>query len=701
MKSKTLLTSFASALIALTATDAWACGGCFSPPTTDTTQTVVQNAERVLFFRDDATKKSYVWIEVVYAGLAKDFGWVLPLPKQPKVGVGTKFVFDALDARLGFRVALQSAAAENCRDPYSGCEAQAKTSADAAASVDFGSAGARAEDISIPPPVVPGVEVLDSGSTGPYNYAVIKGSDADGLHKWLTLAGYATPEKAKPIIQLHATKGDVFVAIKLQNGQGVNAIRPVTLEMDDAEPCVPLRLTSIAAQDDMTITVTVAGNGRAVVKNYFDVVINPLRLTLLDPQTPVPCLGAAKTGATCHIPKNYAQVLAAAIDEAGGHAFVTEASLAGQNIGKLSPLQDFDVAQLGNVATLYQFAQFLAASKMPLESEIMEALQSAFMAAGPIFMTATQAEVFGALKACGSYWSKAGAQDDCVVKGLTLSKAKLQAIAVSGQPLAKSFKEGIIDPLFLVSNFMAKTPRTTRLVMRISAQEMDRDPVFAFSPTLPEVKPDLDVQFNSVCIDGWNNGELRTRMTLPTLGTWLVGSTSIIDPLFAPTPAAMVVLVQEESGAPIPIATGDLGVVDAAIVRAKPGAPSIPKGLVLKPFSAWTPPPVAKPVTVVGKWKMPPSCTPKKGWIDGQLPPSGQTPDASSGSDGSPDAGSGTDALVNLDGGSTTGTTGTTAATTSKGSSSGCRAAPSSGGWVGLLMLVFAAGWLWRRRPSC
>ncbi|MBM4343629.1 MAG: DUF2330 domain-containing protein [Deltaproteobacteria bacterium] len=667
-----------------------ACGGCFSPPTNDTQQIVVQNAERVLFWRNEATKTSYVWIEVVYAGLAKDFGWVLPVPKQPKVGVGTQLVFDALDRRMGARAALQSAAQENCRDPRSGCEPKASTAADAgAAAMDVGAGAPWYDAAERGPPKVPGVDVLDSGFTGPYEYAVIKGSDADKLHEWLTKAGYATPDKAKPILQVHATKGDVFVAIKLQNGQGINAIRPVTLEMPDAEPCVPLRLTSIAAQNDMTVTVTVAGTGRAVVKNHFDVVVNPLRLTLLDAQDPQACPPEAAPGAVCHRPKNYGQVLAAAIDEAQGHAFATEASLAGSAIGKLSPLQDLNLQPLSEAKTLLAVANFVAQTDLPLTGEIMTALQPAVSNAGPIFMQATQAEAWGALKACAKYWNLPGAQDSCPSGKLTLSKAKLLSVQANGDGVSKSLKQGIIDPLFLVGDAVGKATRATRLVLRISPDEMDRDPVFAFAPSLPEVAPVWAVQHNQVCIDGWSNGELRTRLTVSGLGSWLVGSTSIIDPLFAPTPAAMMVLVQEESGPPIPIGSSDLAVVDAAIAGALPGKPSLPAGLVLKPYTSWTPPPTIAPVTKVGNWKQPPDCVPKPGWKDGQPPPSGQAPDATT---GAADAGTsgGPEVTASLD----TKVTGpTTTAPGSGGGGSGCSSGPTAGSvWLALLAVAGAVG---------
>lgn len=663
---------------------AWACGGCFSPPTDDPKQTVVQNAERVLFLRDDKTKQATVWIEVVYAGLAKDFGWVLPMPKVPQVATGPKLVFDALDGRLGFRVAMRAMAQENCRDPRQGCEiVNGETSATPAQDAGI-AGGARRADVWTDPKV-DGVEVLAHGYTGPYAYEVIKGTEADKLYTWLTLAGYAMPEKAKPILQIHATKGDVFLAVKLQNGQSVKAIKPIVLTMDDAEPCVPLRLTSIAAQEDMTVTVTLAGAGRAVVKNYFDVVLNPLRLLLLSNVKPTACLADAAPGAVCHIPDNYGQVLAAAIDEAAGHAFVTEASVAGASVGKLSPLQDLDLAPLKAVKTLLDLGDFLVLSALPLDDDVIAALQGPVGQTG-LFMNATANDTFAALKSCAIYWKKPGATNTCSSGSVTLDKSKVQAAALSGEALAQGMQTSIIDPLFLVGGALKAAPRATRLVLRISPSEMDRDPVFAFAQNLPEVQPTRNVAFNQVCTQGWSNGELRTRLTLPEMGSWLVGSTSIIDPLFVKSPAAMVTLVQEEQGSPVPISVSDIAKVDAAIAGAVPGQPSIPKSLVLSPVTVWSPPPSAKPVTDIGAWTQPPNCVPKKGWENGKLPPTGQVVDPPKPDAGAPPDESGSDASGSH-----------LPATTPAPASSSCATTPG-GQAGGLLLMLCAVLLVWRRR---
>ena len=686
--------AFSFAILTSSPAAAWACGGCFSP-SSDTNQTVVQNAERVLFAHDPATGKSIVWIEVVYAGSPQQFGWVLPLPKVPKVGVGTRHVFDALDERMAFRVARVQESAENCRDPYAGCEPESGTNAsDGAAAKDSSSDTSAGMDAGKPPAPIPGVEVLAQGSAGPYDYAVIKGAEADKLYLWLTTYGYATPEKAKPILQSHADKGDVFLAIKLQNGQGVQSIRPVTLEMVDAEPCVPLRLTSIAAASDMNVTVTVAGTGRAVVKNYLDVMVNPLRLTLLGKGEPATC--PPDTPGECVVPSNYAQVLAAAIDEAGGHAFVTEASVPAAALKELSPLAKVDVSSLAAGKTLYDLAMFLATTTLPLDGEVVSTLQTRLGQTG-LFMDVSVEEAVAALKACGKYWQKPGAQDACAVGKVTLSKSKVQTVQIDCKGAAEELKAGILDPIVQVGAMLAGSTRATRLVLRISPDEMDRDPVFAFSAMLPEVAPVRSVKYRQVCTDGWNNGPQKTRLTVAGMGSWLLAQTAVVDPQFINAPTALQINVQEEQGAPVPIATVDVAMVDAAILGAKPGKASVPAGLTLKPVQAWTPPPTVAPLTVAGPWHQPSGCKAKPGWQDGKVPPAGDVPvpDALAGEDVAQDS-----AAAVQDGGTLQDAGGTVKVATpaaTKSDAGGCQAG-SRPGVVGMWLMLLAIGLVrWRR----
>ncbi len=547
---------------------------------------------------------------------------------------------------MGFTIAQVYGEAENCRDAYQGCDPTHANDFGGSADATQSAMDAGTISDSFPPSPEGGVEILAHGSTGPYNYLVVKGTEASKLYDWLIANGYALPDKAKPIIDVHVKKGDVFLAIKLQNGQGVEAIRPVTLEMDDAEPCVPLRLTSIAATDDMAVTVTVAGSGRAVVKNHLDVQLNPLRMTIDFQSFDNPCPVGVPTGANCHVPGNYSQVLATAIDEAGGHAFVTESSLKGSAIGKLGEAPD--LGPVKQAKNLLDFANFLSNYAVKIDGEMADTMAGP-VAAIPLFKNVAAFDALAALKACGTFWKGMSSGTCKVGSGATaivLEKAQLQAITVDGVAVADLLQKAIIDPVFNVGTMLAASARVTRLSLRISPTEMDRDPVFAYAATLPEVQPFVVAKVNQVCTDGWNTGPVKTRLTYDKLGSWLVDNVAIIDPVFKPLPAALAMFVQEESGAPIQIATADIGVVDLAIAGALPGKSSLDAKISLKTPEAVKFPTSDPLRTNMGPWHKPSWCTPLPGWEDGKLPPDGKTPPVDSGSSekdtgsSSPDSGS-------------------------------------------------------------
>lgn len=629
---------FCTSLFLAATSDVWACGACISPSlSTGSDAPVVQDAERVLFLRDPVSKISTVWVEVRYFGLAKNFAWVLPVPKLPQVGVGSVAVFDALDLRMAARLQMKTLPAENCRDPAQGC-----------ASFDYGKhVDAKSLDISASDASkasgggdanTPDVEILSSGATGPYNFVVVKGSEANALYQWLNGNGYATPEKAKSIIASHVAKGDLFVAVKLQNGQGVTAIRPITLTMNDAEPCVPLRLTSIAAKDDMAVVVTLGGPGRAIVKNHLDVQINPLRLTPFA-GSDIACSAGSGNGGNCLIPNNYAQVLATAIDGAGGNAFVTEYAGVGSATGPMGSIAATAAQTMASVKSYYELGQLLSQNIVPVTQEVADTLDSALGLSD--YATDTAAlQVLANLRGCAKYWQQQGNMGDhenCPlqeVASAAFTASKLKAKIVNGVALADIVQKQLIDPVAAVAKLLNESAIVTRLVMRISPSEMDRDPVFSFNPNLPTVNNVSVAQTNKVCMNGWAGSyPTGVRLTWPDLGSWVLeGKGGGIDPRFADTPAAAKIQLLDETGGALDIAPSQAEVIAAAIAGAKPGKPSLPKELLVQPPVDWTVPLSDPLVTFAGPWPRPYACVPKPGWQDGKPAPA-TSPSSDNGQD--------------------------------------------------------------------
>lgn len=554
------------------AAPAWACGGCFVPPI-NSGAPILQNAERVLFVRDAATKKSTVWVEVRYSGPADGFGWVLPLPKQPKVGVGSSYLFDRLQLATGPRYVLDSLPSEGCgggggSSGFGGC------ASDSAAS--FASEGTSAKSGGRGSTVT----VLQHDQVGPYDYQVISGSDLADIQKWLSDNGFAIPDKAKAVLADHVKLKNVFVAVKLATGKGVEEIKPIALEMDDAEPCVPLRLTSIAAVEDTTVQVYVAGPGRAIPKNHLHVRINPMRLDVLH--------GAA----------NYEQVLAAAIDEAAGRAFVTEFSGALPKTVEIpspypygeattEPLVDLTALDLSGMYKLTgkcAVVGFIHSHKLPITKETAAILEKHL----DLVVSADSA-------AAVNYY-----------RGDNVCVEPAGAPAFDPKPLADQLEKEFAKPLRDMAKALGDassgggaTGRLTRLAMRISPEEMTKDPVFAFNATLPDVSNITKGAWGPVCLgNALANGY---RVTIGGIGSWIFGNQTnadgsnipniAVDPRFKSAPAALAVELLDETGDPKPIDKGDIATVDQAIAGAHWGAPSLPTGLQLKSAAPrWSPP---------------------------------------------------------------------------------------------------------------
>jgi len=716
-------------------TDARACGACVSPqpPPGSAEYPVLQNAERVLFYVDK-DKSTIAWVEVRYQGLAENFGWVLPLPKQPEVSVGSTLVFDRLDDATAQRFVIKyDPKRENCHDPMDGCDPSSRppwsgSSSGASSSSGGGMADAGTGSSSGGPNSGPdGVEVLDHGQTGPYDYVVVKGSDAKQLTDWLNKNKYITPKEALPIIDSHVKKGDVFLAIKLSNGQGVEAIKPVVLKMKDADPCVPLRLTSVAAVKDMSVVVTVAGPGRALLKNHLDVVPNPLKINMF------------KKG------NNYPQVVSEAIDEAGGHAFVTEYSQPSNNLSiKLkSGLNEKGIEVATNV---YDFAiAMFKTNKTWLGPGAVELIDKEAKLADLIpYKAKSAADALGWIWSCGSLWGNGGfgSNQPCNWKGAQLTIQSAKQTPFPGAKVAKALKEGIIDPVYAVADGMAAAKQVTRMVLRIDPQEMDRDPIFAFNTdgALGNVDNTYTVTWKRICEDGWKTTPKRMRMTWPGVGSYLINGqvgagTSALTKPAKDAPWASSVTLQHESGKASPIDPTQYDAVDAAIAGAQPGSKSLPSDFKLKTAQVWDPPASDDELDFVGPWCPPTTwCIPKVGWVVGMIPPgykgagtgpgakacphSGAQPDGVSSSSSGGSSSSGSDSSSSSGGSSSSGSSsssggldasassssssssgGSSSGGTKKADDSGCTSTTTGGHPATLLLLAMALiGLIIRRR---
>ena len=117
--------------------------------------------------------------------------------------------------------------------------------------------------------------------------------------------GYDLTPQGAEALEPYVGQGLYFVALKLQQNKQVGDLRPIVVRFEGKRPCIPIKLTAIAARPDMPIIAYVLSNKRAIPVNYRHVLINPTRIDWL------------------RYGSNYNQVATDAVDEAGGQAFLT------------------------------------------------------------------------------------------------------------------------------------------------------------------------------------------------------------------------------------------------------------------------------------------------------------------------------------------------------------------------------------------
>jgi hypothetical protein len=244
---------------------------------------VDQTGENILFVVDGGMVEAHIQIQ--YTGDAMRFAWVLPLPAAPeslRIGSGPLFtsLLNSTVPSYGFSTV---------------CGGQ-PLAVDGGGGVDDGQA-APATPLSVVTKVV-----------GAFEVSILEGGSADEVIAWLNDNGYEQIPEAEAIFEEYLDQGHVFAALKLTGGTGIDEIHPIVVRYRGDEPCVPLKLTRVAATEDMAVRTFFLGNERFVPSNYKHVTLNPAALDW------------------SNFAANYLDVVSQAVDSpvADGHAFITE-----------------------------------------------------------------------------------------------------------------------------------------------------------------------------------------------------------------------------------------------------------------------------------------------------------------------------------------------------------------------------------------
>jgi hypothetical protein len=275
-----------------------ACGGLFCQNVP-----VDQQAERIIFaVNDDGTISAYVQIN--YTGSAPDFSWVVPVPSVPEVDVAEMTTFDELQ-RLTDPIIISPQ-----------IPACAPIAVPAMAMEDSAAGG--------------GVQVHASGLAGPFVFDVVSSEDPEALIVWLEDNDYRITDEMKPLIAVYTEEGLFFLAMKLQPEQGVQDIQPVVMTYLSDHPMIPIRLTAVAAIENMSIYTWIFADEQAYTTNY-------ARPTIADEAIRGDFFQFGGT--------NYMNVVDQTVDLYQGRAFITEYAQPTREFEQLFP-QDELLKQL-------------------------------------------------------------------------------------------------------------------------------------------------------------------------------------------------------------------------------------------------------------------------------------------------------------------------------------------------------------------
>lgn len=285
LASLALLASVSSlAVPGLAPREANACGGCFSPPETVTS---VDSHRMVVSLTPD---RSILWDQIRYSGDPQDFVWVLPVPSpEVQIDVADDLFFAELEAQTAPQISPPALPPLDCPPPPD-CD-------------DCGAASGAAADAG-----AGGVDVYREEVVGPYETVVIGSEDPAALVTWLNDHGYAVPESTTPTIRHYTELSSLFVVLRLAPDQGVSAMQPVRVEYPGYMSRFPLRMVTVGAYSSLTMTLWVIAEQRVASRNYPSVEIDPSQL-----------VWDFLAGSS-----NYRDLYRAAIDGAGGKAWVTQ-----------------------------------------------------------------------------------------------------------------------------------------------------------------------------------------------------------------------------------------------------------------------------------------------------------------------------------------------------------------------------------------
>ena len=422
-----------------------ACGGFFCQLVP-----IDQAAEQIVFRQDGDQITAMVQIQFV--GNSEDFSWVVPVPSTPQLDVGSNTVFTDLELATRPQFNLEFNGSQ-CAFPEF-----ATDTADSSAENSGGGDGG-------------GVTIESVQNVGGYVATVISGDNAESINQWLVDNNYDLNARGEELLAPYVEDGMKFVAVKLQQNRGTGSIQPLIMKYQSSQPVIPIRLTAIAATDDMGVLVWLLGDARAVPENYLHVTPNYTRLDWFN--------------GTFNAYGSYQNLITQAMNEAGGQGFATDYAGRFPNLG----------AALTSPTELQQQLDRLADSP---DAEFIALVQN-------FFPNTLVSETLGNLlplrdgQTPDLYFDQNFLNTNYTAAELTAARSSVD----------QTIRDEIITPLQTALDVLGGNRYMTRLYTTLSAEEMTVDPAFVFNADMGDQQLDRNATLNVSCINDENHWNLQ------------------------------------------------------------------------------------------------------------------------------------------------------------------------------------------------
>ena len=211
-------------------------------------ETASLDAQRVTMAYFEEENRTRVMAQIGYQGDLSGFSWIIPLPSEPTAVQAVDEAGAAIFADLDIIGEPEFFVIDNtCA--YNG--------ADGGASIGG-----------------PGVEILQHGNTGAFEYVVLSGTGGSVVTEWLADNGYGLPSGMDEVIHTYIREGSVFMAMKVDEEALANGQIDPAISFDyEGWPGYPLRILEPGAAEEVEIILNVLAptgaeiNGEVVLDN--------------------------------------------------------------------------------------------------------------------------------------------------------------------------------------------------------------------------------------------------------------------------------------------------------------------------------------------------------------------------------------------------------------------------------------------------